>query len=639
MDKLFYFSANNLKIYKPEEKKRHIELTIQLNSWSPIYESNGFKYREKIAIDAFDKYKPIEEQSISSYLDHKMSIEHLLASTKNKSMKVIKEGEKIVATIEVNENDKQLKRVADLIEQGVIESNSFIFKTGKNGLETREIKNDKNLDYEFIYTEAELISIDPVYAGFYPQDRCRVYDKNSDKITPDILQLIKNEEEGEKMEKYKKEEEENKPNKEKSEDQENEQQEEQKENKEVKNLDLSELNKLIEEFKQLLETNQEHRVIKLEKEVQNMDEKLKIIKQAEESSENFENDFINLRKKAKEGVKLSQREQVRFFNSQLSYLDDVRVIETKLACPVKIDLNKRSLDGTTDLKGLALVETLDMPGIISEWNIVFPELNQLAQRHPLEGLNFVRKAVFIGSQSAIEPIAEGAESTPLHNQTFTVGLSPIRWSTVSSQNNALTRGPELWDKQIQDAKESIYKGIRNRFYKSLFQHADTPMPTNGSYEGGLTQEAKILTAETGKFDFDDINKLIENTKSRYGTDITSRFVIVMHPDTLNHLTREFVKGQRNPGFINLYYTDKSKTAYRGVEIITSDSYPDSTIESGKKLAVIFDRQSIVAYGLTLTVATDPYKDMSRDITNTYVSTRGEVKLIDPHVNSRFIEVK
>ncbi|WGI37035.1 hypothetical protein [Mesomycoplasma lagogenitalium] len=230
-----------------------------------------------------------------------------------------------------------------------------------------------------------------------------------------------------------------------------------------------------------------------------MDEKLKKIKQVESFSDNPESDFINLRNKLKNGIKWTESEKIRFFNSQLYFLDDSRIMESKLVTPLALNLNKRTLDKTIDLKDLALIETLDMPGIISEWNIVFPELNELAQRHPLEGSNYVRKAVFIGSQSALEPIAEGAESTPLQNQTFTVGLSPIRWPIIPLQNNALTKEPELWDNQIQNAKESIYKGVRKRFYESLFQHADTPMATNETYEGGLTQEAKILTAETGKF--------------------------------------------------------------------------------------------------------------------------------------------
>ncbi|WGI37036.1 hypothetical protein [Mesomycoplasma lagogenitalium] len=107
----------------------------------------------------------------------------------------------------------------------------------------------------------------------------------------------------------------------------------------------------------------------------------------------------------------------------------------------------------------------------------------------------------------------------------------------------------------------------------------------------------------------------------------------MHPDTLNHLTREFVNEQRNPGFINSQYDNKSGKRYRGVQIFTSDYYPDSTIESGKKLAVIFDKKSVLAYGLTLTVASDHRKQ------EIYVSTRGEVKLIDPYIYSKFIEIK
>ncbi|MCU9934738.1 hypothetical protein NWE61_06725 [Mycoplasmopsis felis] len=92
-------------------------------------------------------------------------------------MTVEKVDNKLIATIPVDENNLQLKKVADLISTGVIESNSFIFEPLE--IEINEIENNNDLQTEIIYKKAKLISIDPVYEGFYPQDKCRVYDKNN----------------------------------------------------------------------------------------------------------------------------------------------------------------------------------------------------------------------------------------------------------------------------------------------------------------------------------------------------------------------------------------------------------------------------------------------------------------------------
>ncbi|MCU9936951.1 hypothetical protein NWP96_07985 [Mycoplasmopsis cynos] len=81
----------------------------------------GIKFRKKIALDCFDFDAEISKQFINSYLNHKVNIGDLLASTKNKTMTVQKINNKLIATIPVDENNLQLKKVADLISTGVIE--------------------------------------------------------------------------------------------------------------------------------------------------------------------------------------------------------------------------------------------------------------------------------------------------------------------------------------------------------------------------------------------------------------------------------------------------------------------------------------------------------------------------------------
>lgn len=85
--------------------------------------------------------------------------------------------------------------------------------------------------------------------------------------------------------------------------------------------------------------------------------------------------------------------------------------------------------------------------------------------------------------------------------------------------------------------------------------------------------------------------------------------------------------------------DPVKRTYRGIQIIISDDFIDKTIETGKNVAAIFSKDALLAYGLTITVSENIYVDMGKDLSHKYVQTRGEIKLIDPHVNSRFIQVK
>lgn len=120
--KLLYFNRD-----KPQVNDLKIEMRIELDSWSPVYtDFNGKKYREKIASDAFDN-EINSNAKINSYLDHKMSIEYLLASTKNNSMKVEKNNNTLLATINVDENNPLHLKVVKWIQEGVVETNSFIF--------------------------------------------------------------------------------------------------------------------------------------------------------------------------------------------------------------------------------------------------------------------------------------------------------------------------------------------------------------------------------------------------------------------------------------------------------------------------------------------------------------------------------
>jgi hypothetical protein len=107
--------------------ERFITLRIVLDSYSPINEANGFKFKEKINTNAFDQEVEIAKQVLYCYVDHAIGIEKMIGSTINKSMVVSKENNVIIARVKVDEDQPLSRKVADLIQSKVLTSNSFIF--------------------------------------------------------------------------------------------------------------------------------------------------------------------------------------------------------------------------------------------------------------------------------------------------------------------------------------------------------------------------------------------------------------------------------------------------------------------------------------------------------------------------------
>ncbi|ENY69022.1 Putative phage prohead protein [Mycoplasmopsis bovigenitalium 51080] len=600
---LLYFNRNKAQL---DGKK--IEMRIELDSWSPVYvDALGRKYREKIAPDAFDK--EIEGGSkINSYLDHKMSIEYLLASTKNGSLVVEKKDKTIFATFEVDNNNPLHLKVAKWIEEGVVESNSFIF----NNVEYERINHDKSseLDYELIFTKGQLLSIDPVYEGFYSQDTCRVYSKNENErvIAADFI------------------------NKE-----ERMQQNEAQEIKTTEQVAENQNNNQIERGLEMTEkiTNIEQQLDKLIAANEKRNQQLREMASSKSNVENeelSEKQYKELRKKAK----LSQKDKIRMFNKTIDLLTEEQKNEIRLIdSSVYNSMFKRSLDATTDLKGLALIENSTLPGILTEINAIFPEFTEFTQVLPLTGLDEISKSIYVPDKKPVTAIAEGAEATEFGGQTFKVKLKPSRYVLKLTQNNALTNGDEAWAAQIQNAKDGIYRGLRKSLYTGLFTGATSNFNAN-TYTGGFTLEAKRTTAKVKDFTFEDIEVVVKDLIAKYGDAVLDKYIIATHPDTLQHLElkwKEEILDARKA----LY--DPVKRTYRGIQIIISDDFVDKTIETGKNVAAIFSKDALLAYGLTITVSENIYVDMGKDLSHKYVQTRGEIKLIDPHVNSRFIQVK
>ncbi len=598
--KLIYFSKDP-SIKQEEEENKTLEMRIELDSWSPVYKDIvGKRYREKIAIGAFDETIN-NKKKINSYLDHKISIEHLLASTANNTLIVEKENSTIYAKMKIDQSNPLHLKVMQLVEQGVIESNSFIFSNAE-----REIieSDSKDVDYEVVYKKGELISIDPVHSGFFPQDTCRVYSLDQNNIINEFE--INNK--GENMK------------------QEN-QQEIQTTNNELLELSakvdilMNGQKEMIEERKARNELLKTFATAKPENAVVNNDLSDK--------------DFIELRHKITSAKTLTNDEKIKYYNKSLDYLSNEQKNEIKyIDSSVYEKLEKRALDATDDKKGLALIETVTMPGILQEVNSIFPEFTEYTQSVPLAGLDEIAKAVYIPDATPISAIREGQEATKFGGATFKVKMKPTRYAVELTQSNALSRGDEAWAAQIKNAKNGIWKALRKGLYSGLFTHSASAF-NKDTYTGGFTKEAERQTQRKGAFTFDDIEIICKELISKYGDGALNEYLIATHPDTLENLERRW-KADIVDARKTLY--DPVARTYRGIPILISDDYPDSEIKEGKKVAAFFRKDALLAYGLTQTVSENIYSDMSKDQSHRYVQTRGEIKLIDPHVNSRFIVV-
>ncbi|WP_322902024.1 HK97 family phage prohead protease [Mycoplasmopsis felis] len=454
-NKTFIYQMKNKPLTQSEQEGRKIELTVELDSWSPIYDSRGIKFREKIALDCFDFDVEISKQFINSYLDHKVSIEHLLASTKNKTMTVQKINNKLIATIPVDENNLQIKKVADLISTGVIESNSFIFEPLE--IEINEIENNNDLQTEIIYKKAKLISIDPVYEGFYPQYKCRVYDKNN----IDTLEYLAQQKEQEmKAEELK---DEVLKNTKEAQETETKTKEETNELQNSTNAEVEQLNARIEELEK---RNKEIEKLKNELEEQ-AQERFKKVKEQNTMNQTVKS-YTEFKELARSG-KATNEDINALNNAMIDFLSEEDKYEIRKLHPVAFDkLEKRALDATTNEKGLAVIETVQMPGVLKDWTSLFPEFTELASKYNLTGLDTLVKNIYVPDNKEIGSIQEGADSTALGGKTFQVKFSPVRYSTFITQNNALTHGAELWSAQVENAKNSIRKSIRKKILKFYF---------------------------------------------------------------------------------------------------------------------------------------------------------------------------
>ncbi|MFV8478114.1 hypothetical protein [Mycoplasma sp. B6400] len=236
----------------------------------------------------------------------------------------------------------------------------------------------------------------------------------------------------------------------------------------------------------------------------------------------------------------------------------------------------------------------------------------------------------------VTTIAEAAESIEFGGSTFAVTLAPERRSVKVAQNNALTLKEQLLSAQVQNATDAILESVRKGLYADIFKHAGAAFNAE-SYTGGATSEAKRLTNDTNKITFADVDKVATEIRAQYGENILSNYFIVTHPDVYAELKRSLINDTQSALIKDLY--DIKNDTFKGAKIIVTDKYPEKDWQKGKKPVLFLPKDQVMVYGLSVVAQDDPYSGLSRGIHYTIVGTRGQVKLVDPFVYTRFLEVK
>lgn len=597
---------------KTKSEERYINLQIKLNSWSPVYEMYGIKYKEQIAKDCFDYEKRIEEQELFSYVDHDISIEKMIGATSNKSMIVSKDDNGIYAKIKVNENDSLAKKTADLIEQGVLKSNSFIFipkEISKKFNENENINyNNNEVDLEVIYTRGELLSIDPVYKGFYPQCETSVSRNEAELILEEEMPLNEKEisvaQEDVKVESNAK-----------------------TENVEtVETVVKNESNEVLtkSEIEEIAEARANSTASSL-------------IKKVLQPSLNVNFDYKEIRNKWNQKRVLTEEEN-EFLKSELRNLSESVTKNINLTMGVKdysAFLEQRTIDGSNKQNGLALIEVLQNKRILKEWTQIFPELTDYAQIVPIIGLNKMEQSILIPDKTEATVLAEGAKSAKNGGKTTNVQFAPDRYSIEINQNNAINNFNELLASQTDSVKDNIRMALRKALYTNMFKNIGSNLDLD-VYDGGATKEAVIETADSGKLTLADVDNVVKELISKWGDMALNSYVISMHPDVLTHLEKEYFSSGSTL-WKDIYNPVERK--FRGIQIIMSPYMPDKEIAGGKNAMIFYLKSSIVAYGCSFVTQDSQFEMMSEDQNARFVRTRGQIKMCDPNLNTKVLQIK
>lgn len=686
------FVNKNIKFKRSDgettkSENQELILKIKTNSESPI-QNDYIKWKEIIDANAFDEsLKNIETEPINCYIDHDMSIEGLIASTQNQSMKVEKKDDGIYGIIPANLKEPKLMKAFEWIKNGTVKSNSFIFLPIE--IEYKEELIDGEEIFTVIHKKAKLLSIDPVIAGFYPFNDCEVVDEKTERK---IGEKMNNKKEYKKLVELSKKRDltteelklKNKLEKlilksalEKDDDDDKDEEtieaatiqtkdEEIEDPKEVEDQDYHDDEETpdgksdeVEELKSDSESKEEVK--------KNDDEESEKKSETPPDIKLTKSQIVNLNFKAQTQtqINLPKKEEIQKMNyndllkkflrsreaqkRELAPLiknnvdDYLNSLDTELRNEIKqsilhtanSNIFAERIDGSNYTNGLAFISILNDPRVFTELEKILPEING-AQIINLDTLDEVKKDLLIPATTPINPIAEGADAIFVESETISIPFKPTRYSTEIRINEKLANAAEILEKETLNRRSSIVQSIRKTFYESLFKHKDVAISTlisstGSTYSGGITKEALVPALNIGKLTFEDFDKIIDSISSTYGTDVETHFSVLMHPTTYSTLLSAYnISG--TPAW-NLF--DRTKKTYRGIKIITANEYPYilGTASNTEPVVLFIRKESIVIRGLNFVMEDNPYINQSKGLFTRFTTTRGEIKLIDPYLNT------
>lgn len=625
----------------------NLYLKISTNTKSPIQKEKYGNWNEIIDGSCFDDSLNDE---LFCFLDHKIDSEHTLASTRNKTMEIFKTDNAYIAKVKLFRNNTEHKRVIEKIESGLLTTNSFIFQP----IETDYIdSNDENVDLTVIHKKGKLISVDPVILAFYPTNTIeykseviemeieKKQEKPMEQNAPLKVEMTADEAASFYKQKYE------------------ELLAEKETQAEIENDDSKPSTETEPQVKEpngepanLEEEKEEEKEIKKEiediesREVQNIltkrnDIKKRILEMNNTSRRNYK--ITELTKKIFAPNYSGYIDRKKLFNedellSLNEHLDSYEKENSNFYHQINLISNGRveraAIDGSSIDQGLAFISYINDPDVKTELERVLPEIEG-AEGIALDTLDVVKKDLLIPNSTSVTSIKEGANATEFNGTTVSVLLEPIRYSQEYSVNPKIANYAQIMEKQTLNGKNGIITAIRKEFYKNLFLQKNVAWATaKPTWNGGIVKESLIKISQPTKLTLADIDILISNLEAEYGDGVVGVFKMFMHPDTKTYLMKES-RDAKNPDWI----IEKNQMSYRGINIITSKSYPYKVNPvtgegTNDEIPVVIARKDCIVYrGLTFVIEDNPYINMSKGLATRYQSTRGEVKLIDPFLNT------
>lgn len=627
---------------KDESKPPTIELRIVLNKYSRWYGTEQYKYREKINLNAFDETLNEVKQGkyvMKSYIDHDRSIRGLITSTNREGVKLYKQNNEIVMSYPVEEGNELAKRVYEQISNGEIESNSFIMYIDETKVE--EIDKDGAKEVNVEITKARLVSIDPVYEGFY--DFNIMDARNVESHTPHVrkdeqkqgdiimLEIIKkkliernivsveeatNLTETELFDKYEASERANFDEKLK----------EIKEEKEKEAL-RAKFEANIKEIKKDFDDNTELRA------------KIASLEAAVAKKTATKKDLVALRKTLFNGVYVDSsknqiKEDIKKEISSLRAMEDARLSESEKAM-------FRDITGADADSGSQIIPILTDSALISENAYVIPELEN-ARSIPFAGENSTKVPINIAPTA--KPTRKNIDdpSTEVLTNTVTAELKPQFYSEHFNWNPRMQTHLNTVAVDTQNVINGHIEGWRTEFATSLIHHVGVTFASlKGSdknlstYLAGATSEAVVESKNVGALALSDFTTVESQLVAKYGKKLINHyFRYYMNSESWGAVC-ELARAQTNDKTITI---DIPNMKINSVAVILNDDFADG-IAAGKHPIVLFDSRDVRVYGGNTVLRDSKEAEFKKRKFTRQVNTYGEVKLFDPHYRTRVIKIK